>query len=38
MRLVGKTDDARAYFSTLPASLIESPIILLEKGILTLDA
>jgi tetratricopeptide (TPR) repeat protein len=38
MRLVGKKDDARAYLSTLSPSLLESPIVLLEKGILTLDA
>ena len=37
MRLIGKKDDARAYLDTLSPSLIESPIILLEKGILTLD-
>lgn len=37
-RLVGKKDDARAYLDRLSPELIESPIILLEKGILTLDA
>jgi hypothetical protein len=37
-RLVGKKDDARAYLDRLPPELIGSPIILLEKGILTLDA
>lgn len=38
MRLVGKSDDARSYLSTLSEQLSSSPIILLEKGILTLDA
>jgi hypothetical protein len=37
-RLIGKEDDARAYLSTLSPSLSESPIILLEKAILTLDS
>ncbi len=38
MRLVGKKDDARSYLKKLPASLSDTPIILLEKAILTLDA
>jgi hypothetical protein len=38
MRLIGKKDDARTYLETLSPSFLASPIILLEKGILTLDA
>jgi hypothetical protein len=37
-RLIGKQDDARGYLEKLSPALLESPIILLEKGILTLDA
>jgi uncharacterized protein HemY len=38
MRLVGKTQDAEDFVKTLDPALKESPIVLLEMGILAYDA
>jgi hypothetical protein len=38
LRLIGREDDVRATIESLPVSVRESPIILLEEGILSYEA
>lgn len=37
MRRVGKSSDAQLYLDTLPSSIVDEPIVLLEKAILLLE-